>query len=136
MKHRYEVKIYYEDTDCGGVVYYANYLRYFERARTELLEAGGISLKRLMEEGRLFVVVEAFMKYISPGKYGDVLVIETSLDKMGPASIVFGHRVVRESTGECLVEGSVKLGSVGRNLKPLRLGDDIIASLAHYGKAG
>ena len=135
MKHLYKVKIYYEDTDCGGVVYYANYLRYFERARTELLEAGGISLKRLMEEGMLFVVAEAFIKYLSPGRYGDMLVIETSVCKLGPASIVFGHSVVRESTGERLVEGTVKLGCVGRSLRPLRLSSDVIASLAQYSPA-
>ncbi|MDA8106201.1 MAG: YbgC/FadM family acyl-CoA thioesterase [Nitrospiraceae bacterium] len=135
MKHLYKVRIYYEDTDCGGVVYYANYLRYFERARTELLEAGGISMKGLMEEGRLFVVAEAFIKYLSPGRYGDVLVIETSVDKLGPASIVFGHRVVRESTGERLVDGTVKLGCVGRNLRPLRLRGDVVASLSHYSQA-
>ncbi len=136
MKHCYPVKIYYEDTDCGGVVYYANYLKYFERARTELLEARGISLRGLMDEGQLFVVAEASMKYLSPGRYGDVLIVETSVDKIGPASIVFGHRVVKEATGECLVEGSVKLGSVGRNLRPVRLRDDIIASLSHEGSAG
>jgi acyl-CoA thioester hydrolase len=136
MKHLYTVRIYYEDTDCGGVVYYANYLRYFERARTDLLESGGVSLKGLMEEGKLFVVAEACMKYLSPGRYGDVLVIETSVEKTGPASIVFGHKVVRESTGERLVEGTVKLGCVGRNLRPLRLGGDILASLSLYGAGG
>lgn len=135
MKHLYKVKIYYEDTDCGGVVYYANYLKYFERARTELLEAGGISLKGLMEEGMLFVVAEAFIKYLSPGRYGDILVIETSVCKLGPASIVFGHSVVRESTGERLVEGTVKLGCVGRSLRPLRLSGDVVASLANYSPA-
>ena len=56
---RIEVKVYYEDTDCGGVVYYANYFRYFERARTEYLEQRGVSLKGLMENGVCFVVVRS-----------------------------------------------------------------------------
>jgi acyl-CoA thioester hydrolase len=132
MKHIHRVKIYYEDTDCGGVVYYANYLKYFERARTELFEAGGIRLKDLMEEGRLFVVAEAFLKYLAPGRYGDIFLIETSVEKIGAASIVFGHTVVREGTGERLVEGTVKLGAVGKSMRPTRLGGDIVGSLMRY----
>lgn len=132
MKHIHRVKIYYEDTDCGGVVYYANYLRYFERARTELFESGGIRLKELMDEGLFFVVAEAFLKYLAPGRYGDLLVIETSVEKAGSASIVFAHRVVREGTGERLVEGTVKLGFVGRSMRPTRLRRDIIGSIARY----
>ena len=128
MKHLLKVKIYYEDTDCGGVVYYANYLKYFERARTELFESRGMDLKKLMDDGIFFVVVEAFLKYLAPGRYGDIFSVETSVDKIGPASIVFGHRVVREGTGETLVEGTVKIGCVGRTLKPMRLRNDIIES--------
>ncbi len=126
MRHLLRVRIYYEDTDCGGVVYYANYLRYFERARTELLESRGVSLKKLMEEGIYFVVTEASLKYTAPGRYGDVLSVETTLDKVGPASILFGHRVLRESDGSQLVTGSVKIACVGGDMKPLRMGDAII----------
>jgi acyl-CoA thioester hydrolase len=132
MKHLLKVKIYYEDTDCGGVVYYANYLKYFERARTELFESCGMELKKLMDEGTFFVVAEAFLKYLAPGKYGDVFCIETTVDKIGAASILFGHRVVREATGEALVEGTVKIGCVGRNLRPMRLRSDIIESFRSF----
>ncbi|WP_455244354.1 YbgC/FadM family acyl-CoA thioesterase, partial [Petrachloros mirabilis] len=65
-----DVKIYYEDTDCGGVVYYANYLKYFERARTHYLEERGLSVARLLEEGRAFVVVRAELDYRTPARYG------------------------------------------------------------------
>ena len=133
MKHIHRVKIYYEDTDCGGVVYYANYLRYFERARTELFETEGFSLKRLAEEGIQFVVAEAYLKYLAPGRYGDVLLVETSVEKIGAVSVVFGHAVLREGTGERLVEGSVKLGAVGKDMRPTRLGRDIMQSLSRYG---
>jgi acyl-CoA thioester hydrolase len=132
MKHLLKVKIYYEDTDCGGVVYYANYLKYFERARTELFEFRGMDLKKLMDEGIFFVVVEAFLKYLSPGRYGDIFSVETSVDKIGAASILFGHRVVREGTGETIVEGTVKIGCVGRNLRPMRLRRDIIGSFKDF----
>ena len=129
MKHSFKIKIYYEDTDCGGVVYYANYLRYFERARTELLESRGVSLRRLMDEGVYFVVTEAALKYTAPGRYGDVLSVETSIDGIGPASIRFGHRVVREQDGAQLVTGSVKIGSVGADFRPVRLGHDIMETM-------
>ena len=132
MRHHLKVKIYYEDTDCGGVVYYANYLKYFERARTGLFETGGLSLRQLMDEGTIFVVAEAHLKYLAPGRYGDVLLIETSVDKLGAASIIFNHRVTRAETGEPLAEGTVKLGCVGRNMKPVRLRSDIIESLKDY----
>ncbi|TAN38541.1 MAG: YbgC/FadM family acyl-CoA thioesterase [Nitrospirae bacterium] len=123
--HIHKVRIYYEDTDCGGVVYYANYLRYLERARTEFLEAAGASLKGLMDEGVFFVVAEAALKYRAPGRYGDILVISTVVEKTGPASIVFRHSVGREGTKEELVEASVKLGCVGKDMKPMRLPDEI-----------
>ncbi len=130
MKHLLKVKIYYEDTDCGGVVYYANYLGYFERARTEFLESRGVSLKKLMAEGIYFVVAEAAVKYIAPGRYGDILTIETIIDKAGPASIIFRHRVFREQTGENLVEATVKLGCVGQDMRPLRLRQEIMETVA------
>ena len=62
MCHTLKIRIYYEDTDCGGVVYYANYLRYVERARTEFLESRGVSLRALMDEGVYFVVADAALK--------------------------------------------------------------------------
>jgi acyl-CoA thioester hydrolase len=130
-KNILRVKIYYEDTDCGGVVYYANYLRYFERARTEFLETHGISLKNLIDEGIYFIVTEAAVKYNSPGRYGDVLLIETEITKIGYASIVFRHFVFRDETGENLVESTVKLGCVGTDMKPVRLRPEIMEAIKH-----
>lgn len=129
MSHILKIRIYYEDTDCGGVVYYANYLRYVERARTEFLEARGVSLRKLMDEGINFVVAEAALKYVSPGRYGDILAIETTVDRVGPASIVFRHKISRDLSGEKLVEATVKLGCVGQNMKPLRLRQNIMEAV-------
>ena len=78
-----EIRIYYEDTDCGGVVYYGNYLKYFERARTEYLESRGQSVAALMDQGTVFVVVHAEVDYRSPGRYGETLVVETSVSLHG-----------------------------------------------------
>ncbi|MDA8079160.1 MAG: YbgC/FadM family acyl-CoA thioesterase [Nitrospiraceae bacterium] len=124
----FRVKVYYEDTDCGGVVYYANYLRYFERARTELLEARGVNMKGLMNEGVFFVVAEASLKYRAPGRYGDILIIETVIDRIGPASITVTHRVIN-GEGARIVDAVVKLGCVGRDMKPLKIRHDIMKKL-------
>ena len=126
MVHTLRIRIYYEDTDCGGVVYYANYLKYCERARTEFLEAQGVHMKELMEEGIFFVVVEAALKYRSPGRYGDIFAIETTVEQAGPASITFRHEIKRDATGERLVDASVRLGCVSREMKPLRMRKDIL----------
>jgi acyl-CoA thioester hydrolase len=130
MSHTLKIRIYYEDTDCGGVVYYANYLRYVERARTEFLESKGVSLKKLMAEGVCFVVAEAALKYLSPGRYGDILAIETTVDRVGPASIVFRHAISRDSSNQKLVEATVKLGCVGQDMKPLRLRKNVLEAVA------
>ncbi len=135
MKHLLKVKIYYEDTDCGGVVYYANYLKYFERARTELFESRGMDLKKLMDDGVFFVVADACLKYLSPGRYGDVFSVETSVEKIGAVSVLFGHRVLREGTGEAIVESTVKIACVDRGMKPMRIRSDIFDSLKHYSQA-
>ncbi len=129
MDHFIKVKIYYEDTDCGGVVYYANYLKYFERARTEFLESRGIRLKELMAEGINFIVAEASLSYLSPAVYGDSLLVGSEIEKAGAASMVFRHIVSREKTMEKLVEAVIKLACVGKNLKPLRMKPEVIKAI-------
>jgi acyl-CoA thioester hydrolase len=126
MGHVHKVRIYYEDTDCGNVVYYANYLKYCERARTEFLESSGISMKQLIEDGIFFVVAEASLKYHSPGRYGDILAIDTVVERAGPASITFRHDIRRDATGEKLVDAAVRLGCVNDRMKPLRMRQDIV----------
>lgn len=135
MAHILRIRIYYEDTDCGNVVYYANYLKYCERARTEFLESKGISLKKLVEDNIFFVVAEAYLKYHSPGRYGDILAIETVVDRAGPASISFSHEIRRDETGQLLVHAEVKLGCVNGAMKPLRLPQDIMHAVAQDGQA-
>ena len=106
-----EIRIYYEDTDCGGVVYYANYLKYFERARTEYLESRGRSVAALMEQGTMFVVVHAEVNYRSPARYGDTLVIETAVAESGAASFTFEHVVKEKGSGRVIVTGSARLAA-------------------------
>ncbi|MGQ0696465.1 MAG: YbgC/FadM family acyl-CoA thioesterase [Nitrospiraceae bacterium] len=124
-----DVRIYYEDTDCGGVVYYANYLKYFERARTEYLEARGHSVAALMEQSTVFVVVHAEVDYRSPGRYGDTLVIETSVSDVTPASFTFSHVLREKTSGRVVVEGSARLAVTDGNGKVKRLNKAIVAAL-------
>ncbi len=124
-----EVRIYYEDTDCGGVVYYANYLKYFERARTEYLEARGHSVADLMEQGTVFVVVRAEVDYRSPGRYGETLIIETSLSDVTPASFTFSHVLREKTSGRVVVEGSARLAVTDGNGKVKRLDNALLTAL-------
>jgi acyl-CoA thioester hydrolase len=124
-----EIKIYYEDTDCGGVVYYANYLKYFERARTEYLADRGLSVAGLMKDGTVFVVVHAELNYRSPARYGDCLVIETVVSDTTPASFTFSHVIRERESRRVVVEGSARLVATDGNGKVKRLDKAMIRVL-------
>jgi len=124
-----EIKIYYEDTDCGGVVYYANYLKYFERARTEYLEMRGHSVAALMEQGVIFVVVRAEVDYCSPGRYGETLVIETEVSDVTRAAMTFSHIIREKVSGRVVVKGSARLAATDGQGKVRRLDRGMVAKL-------
>ena len=124
-----EIRIYYEDTDCGGVVYYGNYLKYFERARTQYLEERGLSVARLMKEGTVFVVVHADVDYRSPARYDDRLSIETVVSDMTAASFTFSHVIRERESQRVVVEGSARLAATDGNGKVKRLDNAMIAVL-------
>jgi len=124
-----EVRIYYEDTDCGGVVYYANYLKYFERARTQYLEERGLSVAGLLKEGRQFLVVHAEVDYRSPARYGETLSITTKLSAIGNASLTFSHMIRERISHRVVVEGSAKLVTVDLDGKVKRLDKAIVTAL-------
>tara|TARA_Y100001936_G_scaffold9504_1_gene8526 strand:+ start:1169 stop:1564 length:396 start_codon:yes stop_codon:yes gene_type:complete len=91
--HTFKTRVYYEDTDAQGVVYYANYLRFFERARTEALRGAGYGQMKLMKEGLIFVVRNVEMKLLKPARLDDELSITTSLVKLGKVSFDFNQDV-------------------------------------------
>lgn len=124
-----EVRIYYEDTDCGGVVYYANYLKYFERARTEYLEKRGLSVAGLMHDGTVFVVLHAEVDYRSSARYGEWLVIETVISNMTPASFTFSHVIRERESQRVVVEGLARLAATDGNGKVKRLDKAMVAIL-------
>lgn len=124
-----EIRIYYEDTDCGGIVYYANYFKYFERARPHYLEDHGLSVADLLKEGTQFVVAHAHADYKSPARYGDTLSIETWLRDLSRASLTFAHAIRERSSGRLLVEGTATLVSVDLDGRPKRLAASLLERL-------
>jgi len=127
-----EVRIYYEDTDCGGMVYYANYLKFFERARTQYLEERGLSVAGLMKEDTTFVVVHAEVDYRSSARYGDWLTIETAISDMTAASFTFSHVIRERESRRVVVEGSARLAAVNGKGKVKRLDKAMVAMLEFF----
>ncbi len=117
----FPVRVYWEDTDAGGVVYYANYLRFLERARSEWLRTLGIDQVRLLRDERLqFVVVEANIRYHRPAKFDDELVVSAALESLSGASVTFAQEIRRGTAdGELLVSASVRAACIASDtLKP------------------
>jgi len=118
------VRVYYEDTDAGGIVYYANYLKFFERARTEWLRAAGIGQQRLLDEhGAGFVVRSARIDYHAAARLDDEIVLTLAIAKFGRASVVFSQQALRGE--QLLAAAEVKVGCVDlATLRPCAFPDD------------
>ncbi len=127
-----EIKIYYQDTDCGGVVYYANYLVYFERDRTEWLEKKGISIKELAEKGILFVVAHAEVDYKSPAYYGEILKVTTELGSVGSVRFELHTKIEEKSTGRLVVTGKCTMVCIGKNFKPCQLPEEVKSKIEKH----
>jgi acyl-CoA thioester hydrolase len=111
------VRVYYEDTDHGGVVYYANYLKFMERARTEWLRTRGVEQDRLIQElGVLFAVRSAQLDYLKPGRFNQQLLVSAQVVETGKASLTFEQAVTLqtggEDNGEVLCRGQIKIACV------------------------
>jgi len=123
-----EKKIYYHDTDSGGVVYYANYLKYLEEARTEYFLTKGIDLKDLADKDILFTVSRLELNYKSPAKYQDTLKVSVKIERIKSASIEFYQEIVKGNT--LIVQAKTKLVCVRGDFKPIAIADEIKQSLA------
>jgi acyl-CoA thioester hydrolase len=124
-----EIRVYYEDTDAGGIVYHANYLNYFERARTEDLRDRGVSVGEMAKQGLFFPVVHIEVDYRSPAFHDDLLRVETAVLQVRRSSFTLAQQVLRVSDGKLLVDGKVKLACVGPGMKPKRLPQELIQAL-------
>ncbi|MBY4594451.1 tol-pal system-associated acyl-CoA thioesterase [Ottowia caeni] len=128
MAFEFPIRIYWEDTDAGGIVFYANYLKFFERARTEWLRALGVSQHSLREtEGGMFVVSETSVKYHQPARLDDELIVTAALQEAGRAALVIEQQATHKLSGALLCKGSIRIGWVdAQTLKPARIPAAII----------
>jgi len=124
-----QIRVYYEDTDAGGVVFYANYLKFLERARTEWLRELGVNQSALAAgEQRLFVVRSLDIAYRKPARLDDLLTIRSRVTRLGRASIHFAQRA--ERNGELLAEGNIQVCCVDAiHMRPTELPADLRAKL-------
>ena len=126
---RFDLRVYWEDTDAGGVVFYANFLKFFERGRTEWLRSLGIEQQRLREAtGAIFVVTETSVRYRSPARLDDLLTITVLPGEERSASLTFTQQALRGDT--LLAHGTIRVGCVDAGtFRPRRLPNDILESL-------
>ena len=120
------IRVYWEDTDAGGIVFYANYLKFFERARTEWLRSLGVSQGALKDEGGgMFVVSETSVRYRAPARLDDELLVTAQLEAGGRASLIIAQKALRGDTLLC--DGTIRIGWVdAATLRPGRIPDAIL----------
>ena len=126
---RHAVRVYWEDTDAGGIVFYANYLKYFERARTEWLRSLGVQQQALRETvGAMFVVGDTQLRFLRPARLDDLLDVTAALREAGRASLQLAQQAWRGT--ELLAEGEIRIGCVdATTLRPRRIPDSILQAL-------
>jgi len=116
----HEVKVYYEDTDSGGVVYYSNYLKFLERARTEMIESVGLSNKKLLEDYKTLIIVKSCnIEYVSPAKLEDKIQIYSSIESFNKASFVIIQNIKKDDN--LIVKAKLKLVTVNQEGKPIKI---------------
>lgn len=121
MSFTWRTRVYWEDTDAGGIVFYANYLKFFERARTEWLRSLGIAQSRLREEaGGMFIVAETTVRYRAPARLDDELLVTARLEKATGASLIIAQQALKGTNPLC--EGTIRIGWVdAATLRPGRI---------------
>lgn len=129
----WNIRVYYEDTDAGGVVFYANYLKFFERARTEWLRAAGVEQKLMSESHAIvFIVKSTTVDYHAPAKLDDELKLSVVVERFGRASVHFVQEAWRQGARgpELLSTGRIKVGCVDTlNFRPTAIPDDILEKI-------
>ena len=122
------IRVYWEDTDAAGIVFYANYLKYFERARTEWLRGFGFGQEALRQDGVAFVVSETTLRYLKPARLDDVVDVSVDVVHLGQASLQLAQQAHR--AGELLAEATIRIGCVELGtFRPCRIPNDIRTSI-------
>lgn len=131
MIHRYNVRVYYQDTDAGGIVYHSKYLDFAERARSELLVDMGLGNKKLIEQGVAFVLRNASIQYKAPARLDDIVEVQTSVKEIKNASLVMQHKFVVEGKEMVLIE--LQLAVINPlTLTPIRMGQELKEQFTKY----
>jgi acyl-CoA thioester hydrolase len=126
--HRFPVRVYYEDTDAAGIVYYANYLKFIERARTQMMRLYGVEHEKARQSGgTAFIVRRCEIEYIVPARLDDEIVVETRLKELGGATIHLNQDVLRDGT--LLVRATVVVACVNAQGRAVRLPAELRSSL-------
>ena len=130
VAHTQAIRVYWEDTDAGGIVFYANYLKFFERARTEWLRTLGVHQQQLRETtGAIFVVSDTAVKYHRSARLDDLLSVTVQVAEAGRASMRLTQQALRD--GELLAEGDIRIGCVDAGtLRPRRIPTEILERIA------
>jgi len=133
--HRYVLRVRYGDTDQMGFAYYANYLRWFEIGRAEMLRSLGTTYRAVEEEGTWLPVLEARCRYFEPARYDDEVAIETGVAVLRRASVRFGYRITRAADGARLAEGFTEHCFMASGGRPRRPGPELVAVLERAPRA-
>ena len=120
-----EKRIYYHDTDAGGIVYYGQYLCYLEEARTEFLDQKGLSVQMFKERGLAYAVRQCNVSYRSPARYGEILLCTAVLKKVTAAQLIFDQVITDKKDGRLIVEAEVSLACLNTDFKPTAIPDDL-----------
>lgn len=125
--HRFPVRVYWEDTDAGGIVYYANYLKFAERARSDMLRLLGVDQAAMLDAGAMFAVRDVKVEYLKPARLDDDLLVTTRLESMKGATIGLNQDVLR--LGDALVRAYVRAAFIGLDGRPRRIPPAIRAAM-------
>jgi acyl-CoA thioester hydrolase len=129
--HRWPIRVYYEDTDAAGIVYYANYLKFAERARTEMMRASGSSHSEMIENfDTAFAVSRCEVDYLKPARLDDLLSVETRVLDVGAAVVELDQRVQRDD--DLLARLKIRIACLNRKGRPQRLPEPVRAALTAY----
>ncbi len=131
MSFQFPIRVYWEDTDAGGIVFYANYLKFFERARTEWLRSLGIAQRALRDStGGMFVVLETSVRYHRPARLDDELLVTARVEAAGRASLILAQEAFLLDNRALLCDGTIRIGWVeAASLKPARIPPNLLEAM-------
>ncbi len=132
MAHQFSLRVYYEDTDLAGIVYYANYLKFIERGRSEAVRDVGIDQVALKAAGLVFAVRRVEADYLLPAKFDDTLIVHTMLTKVGAASMEMVQEITRD--GRMIFSANIRIACINQDEKAARIPADIRLKLAQIGR--